>query len=1689
MAKDIDYLKILEDDSSFQLVRTNPKLTGNIKFTVSDKDKMWFNSIDSNEELSKDSYKRVAIDPNLSMAANMYRFFNGGTTASELVFSLKESFDSTKTSNDYKDQYDFSHYFSGAKYLTSRRYDEKLSYFAPLYLKKNIPDYFVIFKIENPLNKKISTLKSEYPENKETYIKDLFKTASIVKTFDIRETTTVGKYIREYYNDSNFPKSPLTAKYEEGAFTTFNGILYEAGVMGERGELLESLYSSSNPLKYFEESITLGYERNGVIFPNIINFEFIFDDNTSSPYDFNRYFGVYVNALELDKLNIDLKRAHDERGSWENTPRFRREYYEYEDININQNNPNGSILPVTMDSLYLSDFENIFSNQNEMFFNYIQDRENNLYIPKLDSPYTIELDPNGQEIFTSKIRMSNTDINFGKFFGPGKEFLQDVGSVSKNRGFSHAYLKIDSISTLDNFKIYHPNGTQEDSFGKYDLITGTSGYPECPNPGDFYFYHDIDNVVGSDTYYFDINGTSLDIVNAISGCLNNIRTKNFKAFPVNEYIFIKSNIAGDLDSTFSIEFDSPTFSWNGITINRITGTSLQNNNIFFEGGSLDNDNRLLIEADHYEKILNNKENILVKTVAGWSKVNKISSNIDVISELNISRAEANAPNNYDSKKAIVNSFFETTVVTLELGDSPDIKYGEFVMFNKHRPSFGLLSFFPISDFDFDFYSSEYLNFPLVDLYQYYFIPPGVNLFSNENEYEVYGEGSISVSDGSTYNQGDTFTTSLGASYEVTSGNPVVSYSSQNSDVSTHIPYDPSTGSGNRYDIPSNDQSGGIPEFPGFFLLKDPDRVVEESNSDAYTKKIKYINGIAQTEYDFYKENFSKDFALKSKILPYITKWAKTDGLDARSNPYRLNSELVFGFNNFSPDHDDISQNPSKFTHEWFYIESKFNYVNDINTVKLNNSYFEYKFNKADCLVDPDYFINYFTYTPAFSGEEVGRTQIRYSKITKNELGEYETFFKGFKIKFKDFIDASNLGPDGKPESNLNSNRFEDYKFSSILTTTKETMLDPNVPPIKYEMIEHKTFKYIILVIELNLGAIDDVDSFWLKNIDTSLISPSPSITNGSSVDSTNFLDSNNPLQDYTVPFESINGDYRISYDLNGVSNMNHTLLYSLKNKKYNTFSNSFSNIKLTKNLDLSATGAFQGATPTIINAIDNNNIPNYPSNLSEEINRTRISTFVSYNALGTGADFFLDNTDGGIINYNESYLESAGINFVKYYDQQSLTTKVINESNIVSSNLPTLLPTSYYRDNTIFKVISGGELYYQSMFSKISFGKFKSYINSMDSFIEYKTYTFDGTNSILESNDSFYCEVPDVTNISKVDAVIAQIDSDIPANISSENVVGFKYERAVMDNTYEINRYDGGFSPIAKNLFTFNSNFTFTNNNISSLSLSNTKFNINIEDFLKISNFSHIKVSDSKILSLESDERYDAKYEAVNEIAIGRSNYFLLNSNWDYGFHKKYTSKKNNYPVSGTLRIEEDYGFLSKILVLRDSLELENPILSTHSDINLINQDEVEIAVVEKGDKIEGIINLENILTSYLISDGILNPFNTFLDNNPEFIGNFESIEDYVKSYINQNIIKLYQLIDVEFYEKKDKSLISQNSVSNQNAIEFVFLNDTQRFDLGYKLNKNLRINKIDRLVLKFEFNKKLNSGILISPKIKMNFI
>ena len=1662
MARELEYSKILEDESSFQLVRTNPKLTGNVKFTVDSNDQMWLNSIDVNEELSKDQYKRVSIDPELSLASNMYRFFADGTTPSEIVFDLNESFEPIRTSKDFKDQFDFSDYFSGAKYLPSRRYTEKLSYFAPIYLKQDIPDYFVIFKVDDPLNKPIDQITLDYPYDRVQYIKDMFNKSSLIKTFKIGPGTKVGDYIRKYVEDERYPTSSLEVSFDQDSLTNWNGILYNSGVLGKRGENLSELYSQSNPLKYFEEFITLGYERNGVIFPNILNFEFIFDDDTSDVYEFNRYIGFYVNTIELSRANIDLDRAYYQRLNWENTPRFRRHIKEYEKVSVIQENKNGVIVPVKDLEVKLSDFKTAFSGSSDLYFNYLKDRNQDLYSIKISNPYEIGYDSLGSEESSAIIRVSDNTVDFGKFFGPDNLFLQDAGDSELDRGYSTQYIKVSSINHLDEIKIYHPRGTRSDSNGKYDLLTAAIGYTEVPDAGDFYSYIDRDQIIGHDVYYFNPTGLLSEITSAIAGCINKMNNSGLIAYSHKEYVLIKARVAGSHDNLYKIEFKSLTSNYSGVEIDSKTGTDLNGTLVSFSGGSKIGRGRLSLSSDHLEKLKTNQKNLLVQTANGWANIESISRYQDSITEINM----------LDPKKAgvAIAEYFSKIVISLEIEDSPEINYKNAVIYNKTRPEFGLLSFFPIKDFDFDFYSSEYANFPILDLYKDYFIPEGVELLNHDYEYQVVGRGTVLI-DGVEYSTGDVITLSPSSSnysYSIVAGNPFVTF---NGDISTI---------GSRLDVPINDENKELKDFSGFFLLKDPSSVTPEAIGNVFELRDKHLNGITDSEYNYFKENESLDFAIKSKMIPYITKWAIPDSLDARSNPYRLNTELAFGFNNFSPDHEDRTQNPSNFTHEWFYVESNFNYVEDRQTASLNNSYFDVPFDLDLALTDDGYFIDYFTYTPSFNGEEIAKTQTRYSPILKNNQGVYEAFIKGFKINFKDYIDPDNIDVSGRPIFNPNSDRFEDYKFTVLLKTVKGDINDDTVPPIRYRMIEQQTFKFIILLIELTIPGNESIDGYW-KNLSLG-VSPSED-----SVNTLNFLDQNPNLISSDRIFDSINGDYRIEFkNIGGLetSNMTYSVLYSLKSAKFNNLLDNYSNIKLSSKLNLSTSGAFQSGSNTI-EILENPNYSTYPLNLKDEIHFSDSDNFIiAYNKV-LDSNEFVDHAPG-LIPLNDSPLISTNAKEAVLSDNSDIY--LINVLNSPTFSIPTGLNANFFRDNYVFKIMAGGEGYMESLFRKLSFAEFKNRTNTLDSFIEYKSYEIQAGSLVAIGDLNWYSEIPQVSSISKKEAILPGEDDDKPSQVSSQKRIGYRYYKSSLDNPYEINRYEGGYAPLFRNVFPFMSKFNFTNNDIESIDSGNIRFNLNVDDFLKIKNFSHIKISDTKILTLESSDAYEPKYESSGEIAIGRSDYDLLMSNWDHGFHFKYGTKTESKPVAGSLRIEEDSSFVAKLIQLRDVIELENFSTSKVDKLKTINPRDFEIVYTENKGDIEGYINLSKAITSYLIGDGISEKFNEYLVNETKYIGNNKTIKDYVVKYIESNITKLYDTSDIEFYTLEDRSAISSQD-GNINDIKFSFLNDSQRNKAGYKRDNSLQINKTDRLLLKFKFSKKVNGGLLVSPKIKIKFI
>ena len=176
-------VKILEN-SSFGILRTNPKLTGNVKIVVDSSNNTFIESISANEELAKSKYKAVKTSASSSYQFDLSRVFSN--TPSDIFYDVKKPSSDYSVLDIYGAQYDLD-YCYGSYSINSKSYAEEFGIFAPIWLEENMPDYFVIFKIEGPVavnNKNAATENQnksiiENPEN----FKNLFlSNAKIIKT-------------------------------------------------------------------------------------------------------------------------------------------------------------------------------------------------------------------------------------------------------------------------------------------------------------------------------------------------------------------------------------------------------------------------------------------------------------------------------------------------------------------------------------------------------------------------------------------------------------------------------------------------------------------------------------------------------------------------------------------------------------------------------------------------------------------------------------------------------------------------------------------------------------------------------------------------------------------------------------------------------------------------------------------------------------------------------------------------------------------------------------------------------------------------------------------------------------------------------------------------------------------------------------------------------------------------------------------------------------------------------------------------------------------------------------------------------------------------------------------------------------------------------------------------------------------
>lgn len=298
------YVK-LDDGVSFALVRTNPKLTTNTKLMYNGK-KMYMESYASSELLNRSVYKNVSVKQNSIFNKDIASFLVGSGSQ---AYSVYQNFSDVTISDSYDNQFE-NFYWCGAEYVDSSFYTEEIGFVAPLYLREKLPNYFLIFRLDTPSNYNlVIDDDTKIPKDSAFDFKaDILDKAVLIKTFDLREGTVLGNYIHNYIDQEGFEfDKSMYVNFSNGE-VTYYGIDKISGVLEKKVESFDNeLLKNDGPVLIDDKWFTGGFERNGLIFPYIINIEYLFNDdnfqyNGEETYDFARYIGVYCNNIEFGEF-------------------------------------------------------------------------------------------------------------------------------------------------------------------------------------------------------------------------------------------------------------------------------------------------------------------------------------------------------------------------------------------------------------------------------------------------------------------------------------------------------------------------------------------------------------------------------------------------------------------------------------------------------------------------------------------------------------------------------------------------------------------------------------------------------------------------------------------------------------------------------------------------------------------------------------------------------------------------------------------------------------------------------------------------------------------------------------------------------------------------------------------------------------------------------------------------------------------------------------------------------------------------------------------------------------------------------------------------------------------------------------------------------------------------------------------
>lgn len=668
-----------DDDVSFQILRTNPRLTTNTKLMYDGED-LYLESYNANSLLSTQEYKGKRVWKNNLFNNDLKNFLhNTGESAYDIFHEL----DNTIVGDSFDNQFENT-YWCGCESIKSNIYPQEMGIIAPLYIRKKLPNYFVIFKIEDASNYNMHYNGNEnsdkiFIDDDFNFSEDVINKSKIIKAFSLKQGTPLGDYIRKYV-------SQLTFKYDQPIHVNFSskdityyGIDKYSGVLTSKVENFEKeLLNNDNTILHSDDWITNGFVRNNLIYPYIMNIEFLFDDKESEEYKIHRYMGYYCNDIDL---------------------------YEYEDCELSD-----KFVISNECTFYLKDkYDDLYTLKNNLFRNKILNDvqftnsvgfkvDYKLYTEKNEFDSDSDSDDfyynyyrvtfNYMSIFDEKgnVNVDGRKIDIDNITGYDNETIKAYCDYIDGIGKSTFVFRVDKpFKHGDTIKIYNEDKISESESNDYENYKIAEFTAEQFYYDGFNKYKELEAGTNRKDK-FSCNGSVNDIAKSICESINSLdwNDKYITAYCLNNIVVLKYVFKGEkYNNKLKISFSDSLIYNNNVYI--------PSEDYYFNGGTDIEGCLFKIRKDDLPLFIGEKNRRYIKTPDGYDNA-KITSFIPFINEFD----------EIDDEYYIISTDKNGIYIKIS-----DVKQVELV--DVFYPIVGMLSYLPIKDFDFDTVYSDYGN--------------------------------------------------------------------------------------------------------------------------------------------------------------------------------------------------------------------------------------------------------------------------------------------------------------------------------------------------------------------------------------------------------------------------------------------------------------------------------------------------------------------------------------------------------------------------------------------------------------------------------------------------------------------------------------------------------------------------------------------------------------------------------------------------------------------------------------------------------------------------------------------------------------------------------------------------------------------------------------------------------------------